>query len=251
MLDARMELERLRLNLKMKDVEEEVIEEVIDLAEGEISEVVSDILQMGLQEAIQAGEELDSEDFVAELRAINISSEFRIITDSGRTDFSEPPYPMLPSLLKNAKTAKDGSQYKVIPIENKAEADTVKKDTNKTSVAAMRALDQSMLQSAQGKQARKHGIRTGTRGMMEDAKKLAGYYNSLKPSVPEKRREDKGKGVAVDFRVASSKQDMNKKWVNPGKNKDFTTTLNRINSDMQSKISVAVADIIEKYQEMY
>lgn len=248
MLDANMELDRLRRSLEHKKLSREVIEEVISLAKGEISEAMSRILQDGLQEAIEAGEAVHSDAFIAELTAINVGNHFEIGTDSGKTDFTEPPWPMLPSLLKNAKTASDGSQYKVIPISQK---DASKPSgPSKTTVDAMRALNQSMISSAKGKQARKHGERSGTQSILEDSAHLAGYYGALKPNKPM-RREKKPSTGAVEFRVASSKHNPMTQWVHPGNKADMSEPLRKINADVQNKLAVAITEIVSKYEEMY
>lgn len=248
MLDANMELDRLRRSLEHKRLSREVVAEVIDLAKGEISEAMARILQDGLQEAIEAGEQVRSEAFIAELTAINVGNHFEISTDSGKTDFSEPPWPMLPSLLKNAKTAKDGSQYKVIPIAQKDE--TKVPGPKRTTVDAMRALNHAMISGAKGKQARKHGERSGTQNVLEDSAHLAGFYNAMKPNKPL-RREKKPQTGAVEFRVATSKQDPMTQWVHPGHKADMSEPMRRINADIQDKISVAITEIIRKYEEMY
>lgn len=249
MLDANMELDRLRRSLDNKRLSREVIDEVIDLAKGEISEAMSRILQDGLQEAIEAGEQVRSEEFIAELAAINVGSHFEIGTDSGKKDFSEPPWPMLPSLLKNAKVAKDGSMYKVIPIPQKDHSQPT--GPKKTTVEAMRALNSAMISGARGKQARKHGERSGTQAILEDSAHLAGFYNAMKPMVPAKKYEKKAKSSNVEFRVATSKQNPVVDWVHPGHKADMSEPLRRINADMQNRIAVAITEIVSKYEEMY
>lgn len=253
MLDPNMEIRQLRTKLLMRRVPENVIDEVTVLATNEISVAIRDILGAAVEEAISEGEAINAPDFVEQLRAINVGSYFQVTTDSGQTDFSEPPFPMLPSLLKNAKVAKDGSRYKVIPIKDK----TVKsrspsqRVSSKTAMNAMRALDEARRQTAQGKQARLHGERTGSMGMFEQAAKMSGFFNNMKPTAGQKEVPQKDEGPTTNFRVASSKQDPTQKWVNPGKKKDMTETLRRINMDMQSRISSAVRAIISKYESMY
>lgn len=246
-----MELDKLKRYLDSRNYSDSMINEVVGYARDEISDAMSEIVQLGLQEAIDAGSNIKSDDFVAELRAINIGSSFIIATDSGQTDFSEPPYPQLPNLLKNAKMAKDGSLYKVIPIEQKAVASKSKAGPSKTSIEALVALDQARIDSAQGRQARRHGARSGTRDVFAQAAEMAGYYAMGRPSKPTKQQEPKKKGVKVDFRTVSSKQDPLQDWVVPEKKRDGTDALRRVNADMQNKISLAIAQIINKYEEIY
>ena len=108
MVDANSEIQRLRQRLRMKNLSESIIDEICDEAAREISSITSDLLATAMEEAIQLGSETKAADFINEIKATRSGSGYDIVTDSGRTDFSEPAFPMLPRLLKNAKVAKDG-----------------------------------------------------------------------------------------------------------------------------------------------
>lgn len=251
MIDPNMEIRRLRTNLLMRRLPENVIDEVTELATKEISQAISEVISGGLEQAIAEGERVNATDFVAQLRAINVGSYFQVTTDSGQMDFSEPPWPMLPSLLKNAKTAKDGSRYKVIPIKEKTPSKPKRTSPNRTSIEAMRTLDQARREGAQGRQARQHGERRGTMSIFEDAKALTGYYNNNKPAERKEVDTRRDEGTTTKFRTASSKQDPAQDWVNPGRKIDMSETIRRINMDMQSEISTRVMQVIDKYDQMY
>jgi len=90
------------------------------------------------------------DDFVQQLRATRFGSDYKIVTNSGQTDFTVPPFPMLPKLLKNAKVAKDGSLYKVIPVKQNP-----KKKRAITTVDIMRQINESRRASKEAKKAEK------------------------------------------------------------------------------------------------
>ena len=145
MIDPNAEIIQLRQRLRFKNLSEGIIDDICDEVSREISMITSDILADAMNEAVNAGGDIGSIDFIDEIRAVRTGSSFDIITDSGKTDFTEPPFPMLPSLLKNAKVAKDGSLYKVIPIRQKG--NNAKKSTAKTSEAAYQAIESARRRS--------------------------------------------------------------------------------------------------------
>lgn len=249
MFDPKMELDNLRMRLLIRSENPKVVEEIMANAEREVSEVISDEVQSSLQRAIEAGAEVKSDDFVTELRAMMIGHSFQITTDSGRMDFSEPPFPMLPRLLKNAKTAKDGSRYKVIPIKKKAQPVSKEAEGNKTAMEAMKALDEARRKTAQGAQARKHGERLGSLGILEQASQLSSFYKYNAPREKTEERPVQTPGTTVDFKTVSSKQDPATQWVHPGRKIDMGETLRLINFELEQRISERVMEVIRKYAE--
>ena len=117
MLDARSEISNLRQRLKMKNLSDAIVDSICTAASLDIGNATADILADAMSEAVQAGADVGSSEFISELQAVRSGPSFELTTSSGRTDFSEAPFPMLPRLLKNAKVAKDGSLYKVIPLK--------------------------------------------------------------------------------------------------------------------------------------
>lgn len=241
-----MEVDKLRFYLESRSLHPRLVNDILVTAENEISGIVSGSLEIAMEEAVRAGEEMGADDFVQELRGLSVGSNVMVTTDSGQTDFTEPPVPMLPHLLKNAKVASDGSRYKVIPIKQKSP----KQNSTGGTVEALRALDQARIEGAAGKQARKHGGRAGTRDILDQAAKLSGMFNS-RSKAPTNKAKNPTTGPAIDFKTASSKQDPNTQWVRPEKRKDMTAALQDINERLSSRVSVAVASVVNKYREMY
>ncbi len=114
MIDANNEINRLRQSLKFKNLSNEVIDSICDDVAREISDLTSDLLAQAMSEAVQSGK---SAEFIQEVRSTRDGGTFSVSTDSGKTNFTEAPFPMLPKMLQNAKIAKDGSLYKVIPVK--------------------------------------------------------------------------------------------------------------------------------------
>lgn len=112
-----IELDKFKQDMRLRGRPEEVVSVVIRGAQQQIVKAVDQIINNYISEAKQEGIAKGVDDFVQQLRATHLGSSYSIITDSGKTDFTTPPFPMLPKLLKNAKVAKDGSTYKVIPMK--------------------------------------------------------------------------------------------------------------------------------------
>ena len=236
MLNVTDEINNLKLTLSMNRVPRDVIEKVETEARLEIAIRTYGALDDAMQMAQEAGEDYRAEDFVKQITAIKIGDGFRIGTDSGNTDFSTAPFPMLPKLLKSAKVAKDGSRYKVIPM--------VKKGTiGLTTERAMGDLNRAREEMRSMKGSKK--LDPSDRG-----ESFISMYNKQRSSgrtIAEKKHEGKG---AVDFRTASSKQDANIKWVHPGNNADMTGTLRKINDDLFNEVQFIIKDVIGKYREV-
>jgi hypothetical protein len=163
-------------------------------------------------------------EFLKQIRLDSSSGDVEIATDSGTLDFSEPATPMLPWLLKNAKTSKDGSFYKVIPI-GKSEGKPGKtiKDTSK-GLKAMRE----------------------TTSMQGIAEGIASSFNAGSPLVVTKSEPPSSSG-SHEFRTVSSKQDPSTSWVLPPKDRDMSSIVHEINARLRADIHTSVESILSKY----
>lgn len=204
------------------------IDELAKSAEEEIRVEVENIVANAVNEAADMGAAINAKEFLSQIRLDTSSGYIQISTDSGKLDFSEPPFPMLPWLLRNAKTAKDGSQYKVIPVG----ADSLSKP-DKFSIrdvsSGLGALSSS---------------RAGVEGMAEE---MARAFNNAAINIKKESPEPKSKDQ-IDFRVASSKQDPTQKWVKPGKDLDMTGVIMSINSSIIHQVDEVCSRILKKYE---
>lgn len=212
MVNVFLELERLKSTLRAQGIEDEHVEVIVAKANDEISMAIRERLDGAMELAVQSGVEKDSADFINQLRPR--PDAFMLETESGITDFSEPPFPMLDRLLsKNAKPMKDGSGvYKVIPVGKPSE--TGKRPVHTNIFDAQKAITAERYEAA-----------------------LA-QYNRVKP-----------KGSKVEFRTATSKQNRATQWVLPAKEKDFTEDLAEINNMLRNDYDDLVLGIIRSYEE--
>jgi hypothetical protein len=134
---------------------------------------------------------------------------YEIVPAGGQTKFEEPPFPMLPSLLKNPKVAKDGSLYKVIPI---GKSDGGNKP--KTIMNAIREQNQS-------------------RQRMRDA---------MDNKSGKIRRSSSGQ----EYRTASSKQDPSTQWVKPGKTVDIEEDVKELNNYLEHRVNGIIYEELSK-----
>ena len=204
------ELDRLRSHLISKGVNEVIVDRIVAKAQAEINQLARVRGESAVDEAVSIGIQKESADFINDLRLDTLN--FQVKTESGQLDFSEPPRPMLPFLLKNAKPIKDGSGvYKVIPVG---------KSGNKPSFSKNIIDEQRRISAERSERAR------------AQAKAMAPIGSQI-------------------FRTATSKQDPTEKWVQSAKEKDFGHHLASINQDLQYDLDDSIRDIIQNYMELY
>jgi len=206
------ELDRLKYILENKGIDPNTVQAILQKASADIGRAMEDQTNAAMQLAIETGVEKRSAEFINELRINAISQQ--LTTDSGNTDFSEPPFPMLPRLLQGAKPIKDGSGvYKIIPVGEPS------KNRPKVSTNIYDAWKQTQAERVEASRAQKERI------------------------TP---KSSKGQ-----FRTATSKQNANTQWVQPAKDKDFTETVQSINKELTSSLEDVIRGIIRDYEENF
>lgn len=244
MISPEFELERLRLSLRARGYSEPYIEAVVMNASREISQAVSEALAGAVEEAASTGMDMDADAFVSELRAVASDNNFYITTDSGNLDFSEPPFPMMASLLKNPKVAKDGSLYKVIPMGDKPM-------TQKEKFSSLTDVQQSINNARQSAQdaVAQNGPKDVTSGAMHFSGAFAAQKTAQRNDTLRKNTRTKTGRDGIRFRTVSSKQDPSKQWVQPAKDKDMTPAVNDINMRLRETVENLVTSIVQRYAE--
>jgi hypothetical protein len=241
-LDARTELEKLKHMLILRNLPEQVASSICEDASREISDIVIDLIADAMAEAVSAGQSVNSSDFIKEVMMTRRGGEFDITTRSGRSDFSEPPFPMLPKLLANAKTAADGSLYKIIPLKEKSSVSSI----GVTTEEAIKNINENRAILKQQKKARLEANRGTVQDPFADIDVIAAMTsNSVQKKVSEVTN------AQPNFKTASSKQDANAKWVRPAKDADLTSSLIDINHNLHYSIDSAIENIIRRYGDMY
>ena len=220
MLVAENEISRLKALMHSKGLPIDFIDGTCKEIEISIKTEVYTALESAMLRAYEAGEEYKADRFIEELTAVRIGDSFRVTTDSGITDFSTRQRQMLPNLLKNAKIAKDGSRYKVIPIG-------VKKNTTDGMAREMNAAKMKMKEIRDQFGAKDENVS----GQLKDSREKI----SINPSVPS-------------FRTATSKQDAGTRWVYPARNKDMTPILREINDTLFNEIQNIIENVIANYE---
>jgi hypothetical protein len=229
----------------MKNLSESMINSICDDVAREINYTTTDILADAMSQAVNIGAEVKSIDFIEELRAVRAGPGFHIDTQSGRTDFSEPPFPMLPRLLKNAKVAKDGSLYKVIPMKAKTTG-----SSGRTAITTEAAMQNINTARQIAKEQRKDDTKTATADPIKGMDTFAAMQ-AINSSKQKTSRSYSSTGAVTGFRTASSKQDQTAKWVHPGTNANLSEGLREINMNLNDTIDRAILDIIRSYEDSY
>ena len=212
MINLFLELERLKSALRSRGLDEDTIESIVSKVDTEISLALKDKMDEAMDLAIQSGVQKDSANFINELRPRQ--DAFILDTESGITDFSDPPYPMLDRLLAGGtKPLKDGSGvYKVIPVG--APSSKPKKPIYNNIFDTQKAISAERYVNA------------------------VSQYNKIAP------RDSK-----VKYRTVTSKQNRNTQWVLPAKEKDFTEEIQSINTMLTEAHDEIVLRIIRSYIE--
>lgn len=216
-------ISRMRTYLQSIGLDVFKTEDLIEQAYEEINDSLKQMVSQAVREAALAGEVMDADEFLREIKLDADSGYVQISTDSGKLDFSEPPTPMLPWLLKNAKTAKDGSQYKVIPVGGPSKSKPAKQ---------VKDIDGAISNIASA-------------SSMEDMATDVARKFGMAPMLT--KRSESTKSGPVSFRVASSKQDQNTQWVLPAKDKNLTSAVMDINFRLRSEIDKMTDEVIDRY----
>ncbi len=208
------ELDRLRVTLLNKGLDQNTVEGIISKARNEIRNAFHYQGEAAMQLAIEQGVEKRSSDFINELKLNDVDME--LSTDSGNMDFSTPPYPNLANLLRGAKPIKDGSGvYKVIPV-GKPSNNRPKVSTN--IYDAWKQINAERVENAKAQ------------------------YAAIAP---------KGSPGKQQFRTATSKQNAGSQWVIPAKNMDFSEDVKNINTELTKTMDEIVNEIIRSYEESF
>lgn len=221
-------LSNFKARLFAKGLSPSEVDDLVSSAEEEIRSAVDEIVNKAVNDAVDSGYSMEADEFLAQIRLDSHTGYVQITTDSGELDFSKPAFPMLPWLLKNAKTSKDGSLYKVIPVG----AD----NPNRPEKQPIRDIASGL------------GAISSSRSGVEDmAEEVARAFNNAASTGVRRRVESSG-SKEPQFRVASSKQDPSEKWVKPPKDLDLTGIVMSINSTMRSEIDAACNRILLRYE---
>jgi hypothetical protein len=251
MIDANFEIDRLRQSLRFKNLSEVVIDSICDEVSMRISEAYTDIIADAMEEAVLAGQELNSTAFINEIKAVRGGHNFTIDTMSGKHDFSEPPFPMLPKLLKNAKTARDGSQYKVIPMRTSSGESS--KKLSVTTEAALENINVARRKAKEMIRAKRDNRTYSSPDAMvgmDTFSAMLEISSSRQRTTANIEKHIKTEPIK-EFRTASSKQDASTQWVKPGKEADMGPVLSRINAQISDRMDESILSIIREYEGMY
>lgn len=233
MIDSR--LETLKWGLVSRGYEDDEILHILESAREEIVLGIEDLVSSCLQEIQNTANDIDSEEFLSEIKLVSNNGYLEIETDSGKTDFSKPEMRMLSSILSNGKTSASGTTYKVVPIGKnpfKEQRQTMIKNVD-AGINAISGLskDKISIQDATAEMAIAFGMASNS--------KIAG------------RKEPPSVGGAVQFRTASSNQDETRDWVVPEKKADMTNIINEINTRIRYKTDDIINDVIRRYEREY
>lgn len=242
MLDAGHELELLRNKLVSRGFSHSEAADICYEASNSIRDAIVDILADTLQDTVTDSENGSSHSFVKEVMATRDGSLFKISTSSGRTDFSEPAFPMLPKILSSAKVSKDGSRYRRIPMRKKLNDSSMLK----TIENAVKQINQQREQLKAEKKARLDK----NRGITSDPTDSIGQIKTFITDESDYRFNN-SQSSATEFRTASDKQDPNSSWVRPAKKADMSEVISRANMQLQDKIDQAIARILSDYGGYY
>lgn len=223
-----LRLMNLKYKLESLGLSADQVTSIVNEAASEIQQATQSIVEKAVYEAEDYGSSIGAEEFLSQIKLDANSGYIEISTESGQTDFSEAPFPMLPWLLSKSKTAKDGSRYRVVPIggiSSKPKPVPQAKDI------------------ASGLSAMSAEIAPAT--SMAEAM-AAAFGLGASASITERQRPVSTE--KPEFRTASSKQDASKQWVLPAKDLDMTGTLMTLNATIRYEIDKACDEIISKHE---
>lgn len=257
MIDPDFELDRFRQRMiqdnlaSQHEIEDIVFETLMAVNEAilmSISEAVAEVTDYAIN--------IGCEEFLAELEVVENGPSWVIASTSGKTDFSIPARPMLPHLLKNAKVAKDGSQYKVIPV-GKSDGKAARRMTSLHEVLQRRQADINEARAAlhrktmDSRSARANDMASAFSDIIKSTlQDRAEFYKGAIASQREAKAKPAPSG-GQEYRTATSKQDESTQWVIPAREMDMTGMLNDVNAKIAVQHDQAILTIIESYEHKY
>ena len=108
MINPEFEINKFKNNISRGNLSVGEVESIISMLRQEIDEAINMIINDAMNYASEMGNQVGAGELVQQLFVVANGGPYQITTE-GSTSFHEPPFPMLPKLLKNAKVAKDGS----------------------------------------------------------------------------------------------------------------------------------------------
>lgn len=246
MVDPIVEVDRLKHSLRMAGLPITEVDEIGNLATQDIDSVVYQLVDVYMDRARDIVSQLGGQQLANEIRSVKRGPQFVITTDSGITDFSAPPFEMLPHLLKNGKIASDGSTYKVIPLSPRPQRTLtnifdVYKDHNVNARKAQEDRNQKWEDMRASNAIERKSLSFS--GLAQAKRYLAKRQKA-------NNEKSTASGGEVEFRTASSKQDPSQSWVIPAKDMDITNILNDINNQLEDETNSAIMFIINEYRSL-
>ena len=242
MINPDFELERLRWNLQNRDLTQYEIDTVCRQASEDVNAIILDIISNAASEAVSHAESIEAWDFISDMDVGQDGWVYVVKTKSGLTDYSIDAVHNLPNLLKNAKTAADGSKYKVIPMKEKSNKRVIG-----TSSADVMAAQTDAANAARQSLRDRQGDRSARANVMAE-----NFRQQIAQRMQARKEDDKRtEGPTTGFRTATSKQDAASQWVIPEKNRDMTQYLLDLNDRIKSTVEDSVMQIINSYQQEY
>jgi hypothetical protein len=206
-------------------------DEIVKSAEEEIYSEVMDEVREAVDKVVSDADELDADQFLAQIRLSSNSGYIQITTDSGTLDFSLPERQMLNDLLKNAKTsASTGVRYKRINIGG------IKKPRPKTPVRDIASGLSNLSQRS-------------LTGVGDMATQMVVAFNAGASGSIMRRREEPQSVRPNEFYTATSDQDPSRSWVIPPRDMDLTGAVNEVNAQLRFKIDAIIDRVISKYSQ--
>ena len=236
------ELEKLRHVLQGKGLPPVAVDNLTQQAEREINNKVADILDETHNHAVDVVSQIGDYELGARIVIKLVGSQYVVTTSDETTDFSLPALPMLPRLLKNAKMAKDGSLYKVIPIGKKSSS-----TTNLDQVHHQRNLN---IQTARAERDVARQRQTPDDDTLRTMS-LSGVQHSYNPVAKQRQARqvnDAAVSGPIEFRTASSKQNPQEKWVLPPKKLNIQMALHDLTNNLENTILQSVSNILQHYE---
>lgn len=237
------ELYRLRHSLYGSGWEMGEIEQILDQASKDVNELILDVVENAVAEAIDYAQDLGAEEFISEIDIQESGGFFEIRTISGKTDYSTPAREMLDDLLRDAPVNPNtGNKTKVIPMGGKSkklygDIFSVMQDRQKKIQEARKSLIENNLDKRSAR----------ATSMAHD------FRSILQRNLASRQRVTQVKDVEspAKFRTASSTQDSSESWVYPAKEMDMTGYLMDLNSRITTTLDSAVTQLIDSYVEEY
>ena len=239
MYDSHPSVNRLRVELISSGFTSSETDEIIKGLNHEIAAQVEDLVIDAIEDAMNIASNIGAEEFIEDVMVDMLGYNYRLTTQSGKTDYSTPPIDMKSHLLEKAKVSKTGKRYRQIPLQDNNPVNDL------FDIQAKQAFEQ-VSERRKKAAARKIGSEVFSEG---DIAKTANEMVDARKRFYEMKEAKKLRGETKIRTVSDDSPEDS--WIIPARDLDMTMSLNEINRQLAASTDMVIRNTVNFYAEEF